>query len=514
MRSKLRAVVGARVSVLKGDQKVSHVAQHETGGRWAQTHDATIVGTFEDLDVSATVSPFERPDLGKWFSVEREHEWDVLIWSKIDRAFRDPRDSVNVTTWAEERKKVLVFADDGLVLDFRDDADPMARMMAETFLLMGSIFAKWELKRFQSRAVDAHRVLRHTDRFAGGTPPEGFTTAPHPSGKGRALVQDPVRQRMLHDCARLLLVERQSFNGIRKWLNTHYETATDYHRAPEKKRGGKWSAAQVIDMLTSPGTQGLKLSGRGRNSRVVLDENGHPIRMGPATFDDATWDQIQIAVQERKYGPKTRVNGASPLGDVVYCGKCKRKARHRITRQSYGEYRYYNCGNVENPCVGVNSRAGEVEQLMEETFLDECGAEHVKRRQFVPAEDHTQALEKVNTIINALREDREMGLIVGEEDETRFRAQMRSLLTQRTQLEALPQKPARWELVEEEETYGEQWARSDTEGRRQLLVDAGVRIELCGGNQWDIYIPEDIRTRLADSRHGEAIRVRRPGDRH
>jgi hypothetical protein len=30
------------------------------------------------------------------------------------------------------------------------------------------------------------------------------------------------------------------------------------------------------------------------------------------------------------------------------------------------------------------------------------------------------------------------------------------------------------------------------------------------GNQWDIYIPENIRTRLAESGRGQAIRVRRP----
>src|SRR5690606_23577161 len=30
----LRCLCGARVSVLKGPQKVSHVAQHETGARW------------------------------------------------------------------------------------------------------------------------------------------------------------------------------------------------------------------------------------------------------------------------------------------------------------------------------------------------------------------------------------------------------------------------------------------------------------------------------------------------
>jgi DNA invertase Pin-like site-specific DNA recombinase len=64
------------------------------------------------------------------------------VWSKIDRAFRDPADSINVAKWCEQRRKIMVFADDGLTLDFRPETDGMARMMAEMFLLMGSMFAK------------------------------------------------------------------------------------------------------------------------------------------------------------------------------------------------------------------------------------------------------------------------------------------------------------------------------------------------------------------------------------
>ncbi len=498
MQTKLRVVVGARVSVLKGDEKVSHIAQHEAGMRWAKAHDAEVVGTFEDLDVSATVSPFDRPDLGPWLTDEKSYEWDAIIWAKIDRAFRDPKDSVAVATWAEKRKKVLVFADDGLILDFRDDADMMARMMGEAFLLMGSLFGKWELKRFQGRAISAHSVLKHTDRWAGGVPPEGYKTAPHPSGKGRTLVQDPERQKMLHEVAKLLIVEKQSINGVAKWLQEKgYEPTRDYHRPAGKKRGDKWSAQQVIGMMTSLNTQGIKMTGAGKNSRPVLDDEGKMIQIAPPTFDNATWEQIQNAIAERRYGPKKRVNGASPLHGVVFCGKCGAKANHRITRRSYGTYRYYNCGNPLNGCTGLTAKAEDIETLVEETFLWECGCVKELKRQFVPGEDHTAELERVNQIINALREDREMGLIVGEADEERYRTQMRSLLDQRTALEQMPQRKAGWITVEGEETYADLWARSSTEERRRLLVDAGVKVHLRGKNNWEVYVPEDIKNKLA-----------------
>ncbi|MFT9561369.1 recombinase family protein [Mycobacteroides abscessus] len=50
-----RALVGARVSVLSGPQKVSHEAQIDTATKWATAHDYPVVGSFEDLGVSASV---------------------------------------------------------------------------------------------------------------------------------------------------------------------------------------------------------------------------------------------------------------------------------------------------------------------------------------------------------------------------------------------------------------------------------------------------------------------------
>src|SRR3981189_3299152 len=97
MAKPLRAVVGARVSHLDDEKestrKVSHLAQTEEGERWAQARGYDVVGRFEDLGISAgKTTPFERPDLGKWLEPERLHEWQVIIFAIIDRAFRSTND--------------------------------------------------------------------------------------------------------------------------------------------------------------------------------------------------------------------------------------------------------------------------------------------------------------------------------------------------------------------------------------------------------------------------------------
>ena len=77
--NKIRAVVGARVSQVQGDEKTSHITQRSKGDAYAESQDCTVVGAFQDLDVSAIkLSPGERPDLKEWLTV-RADEWDALI---------------------------------------------------------------------------------------------------------------------------------------------------------------------------------------------------------------------------------------------------------------------------------------------------------------------------------------------------------------------------------------------------------------------------------------------------
>ncbi|WP_410506810.1 recombinase family protein [[Mycobacterium] appelbergii] len=97
----LRALVGARVSVVQGPQKGSRLAQLETATKWAEARGYEIVGEFEDLGVSAEKRREDRPDLGPWLTEEGAASWDVIVWSKIYRAFRSTRHRVDFARWAE-----------------------------------------------------------------------------------------------------------------------------------------------------------------------------------------------------------------------------------------------------------------------------------------------------------------------------------------------------------------------------------------------------------------------------
>jgi site-specific DNA recombinase len=470
---------------VQGPQKVSHIAQQESGLKWAAEHKHKVVGTIQDLGVSASVSPFDRPDLGPWLTDEKSHEWDVLVFSKLDRLFRSTRDCVKFAEWAEQHSKMLVFAEDSLTLNYRDDRDKTSidGMMAELFLYLGSFFAQLELNRFKTRALDGHRVLRQTDRWASGVPPLGFRVVDHPSGKGKGLDTDAEGKELLYQMAGRLL-DGWSFIRIAAWLNdTGALTNMDRARVAkghEPKRR-PWTVSTVIDALTSPRTQGLKM----HKGSTVLDGDGEPIRLAPATFDADTWKQMQDAAQMRQLNQRTPTQSANPVLGIGFCGVCGASLAQQFTRRNGKVWRYYRCGRTPVNCKGVIIPADIGDELLEKGFLKQWGDSPVTRRVFVPGEDHSHELEQVNAMVARLRRESDAGLVVSEEDERVYLERMRSLIERRTKLEAMPRRAAGWITEETDQTYREAWYESD---HRQLLLGSGIGFSLLPGRSWFLFL--------------------------
>lgn len=504
MATPLRAIVGARVSVLQGPQKVSHIAQIETAKKWAESRGYEIVGSFEDLGVSAEKPPHERPDLGHWLTDEGAAEWDVIVWSKMDRAFRSTAHCVDFARWAEERHKVVAFADDGLTLNYQPKGPGAVKgvdeMMAELFVYLGSFFAQLELNRFRTRASDSHGKLRQMDRWASGVPPLGFQVIDHPSGKGKGLDTEPEGRELLHQMATRLL-DGWSFVRIADWL-TEVGALTNRDRAlvasGKQPRRRPWTVQTVADALTSPKTQGLKTY----KGETVLDGNGEPVRIAPPTFDPDTWKQIQDAAQLRRLNRRAPTGSVNPMLGIGVCGCtgcpacensdgpiCGASLSQQISRDRNGSdktWRVYRCGRTPKNCRGVSIRADDADTLLEDTFLERWGDEKVTRRVFVPGEDRSHDLEQVNASIERLRRESDAGLVVTDDDEQVYLQRMRSLIDRRTELEATPRRAAGWITEETGETYRQVWADAD---QRQLMVDYGVRFVLVSGRplQTSIY---------------------------
>nr|WP_255495206.1 recombinase family protein [Nocardia sp. GTS18] len=474
----MRAIVGARVSKMQGQEKVSHLAQKEDGLRWAAAQGYEVVDTFEDLGVSAgKTTPFERPDLGQWLKPERLHEWDVIVFQKIDRAFRSTRDCVDFAKFIEENKKVLAFSGDGMVLNYRDQgASSFESQMAEFFIYIGSFFAQIELNRFKSRAQDRMSQLKMTDRVSHGVAPFGYRTIPHPSGKGKALERDLEAYAVLHDMKDKLLHEHWSMTRLCVWLNENGKKT-----AVAKARGsGEWSVTTIRRVLTSVRTQGLKVSRNGGVEHPVLDTEGNVIRMAEPTFTEEDWQSIQSLLAAKSQSGKARQmtdNPMSGIGRCLECGYSLSQHRRSVKKRdgSVNVHTYIRCGRSPRGCKGA-VRLDAVERKISELIEDYSTLE-VTRQVFRPGEDHTQDLAMAEQALKRLRWESDNGLV---DDEDLWRSRMAALSARVRELGQNPVVPARWETVGTGTTYGELWADPNTD-RRQVLREAGVIVGLQDG---------------------------------
>jgi site-specific DNA recombinase len=489
--SDVRAVVGARVSHVQGDEKTSHITQRSKGQGYAESQNWTVVGAFEDLDVSAIkLSPWDRPDLRDWLT-DRADDWDALIFAKTDRVFRSAADCVKLAEWCREHHKILVLVDDGIRLDYfnpEDAKDAFAGAMSKVFLILASVFAEIEGQRFVQRARDRVTYLRGTDRWGYGVPPFGFKVVDHPSGTGKALAHDTAAQAVLKDIADRFLAGG-SLTGIVTYLNAvGVSSPADWHRQRSGKapKGTRWGVDNLRMILSNPTTQGIKTTSPDRTARrkrptgkPVLDAEGEPVRVGPASFDPEKWQRIQSELAQRAVEPRKRRHSTNPLLGVAKCGICGKNMRQRSQTTPGGvTHRYYVCGASPVGCPKVSIIAGDAEELVADTFLGEHADRKVRTRIWRDGSDHSAELDETVHRIASLREDRAVGLFPTLEDEQTYRQQMKAQLAKRDELASLPIVRAGWVEVETDQTYAKVWPTATPAERRKMLTDAGVVLKV------------------------------------
>lgn len=488
--SDVRAIVGARVSHIQGEEKTSHISQRSKGEAYAESQGWTVVGAFQDLDVSAIkLSPWDRPDLATWLG-ERSDEWSAIIFAKTDRVFRSAADCVKLAEWCREQGKILVLVDDGIKLDYfhpEDSKDAFAGAMSKVFLILASVFAEIEGQRFVQRARDRVAFLRNTDRWGYGIPPFGFRIVEHQSGRGKALAHDLGAQSVLHDAATRFLAGG-SLTGIAAGLNDDGTLSPqDWNRARSGRptEGTRWTVDKLKNILSNPATQGIKTA----SGKPVLDAEGQHVIVGPPSFDADTWGRIQSELAQRSQNPRQRRHSTNPLLGVAKCAVCRKNMRQRSQTTPAGvTHRYYVCGNSPKACPKVSVLADDAEEVVTDSFLSRHGDRKVRKRIWREGSDQSSELEQTNRTIEALREDRALGLFSTPEDQQTFRSQMVSLIARRDELAALPIVKPGWVDVDTDETYADVWPTASPEDRRKMLIDAGVLLWVTRPNDYELYV--------------------------
>jgi site-specific DNA recombinase len=448
------------------EETTSPERQREIITRWAESHDHEIIGWAVDLGISASVSPWERPELGEW--LRRPGDYDGLVAWRVDRLARRVLHFAGLIDWCQEHGKDLASATEPF-----DLSTQLGRMFAQ----MVAMLAEGELEAIRERVSDAHAYLRKAGRWGGGVTPYGYMPVKRPDGKGWEFAEDPDVAPILREIVSRVL-NKEPYLTIARDLNERGVPAPKDHariRNGKAPKGVLWHTTTVRTMITSEALLG-RVTYEGK---VIRDPEGMPVQRGPALVDRATWDLLQARAKERNKPHKRRVTGASLLLHVAYCTDCGEPLYQATSVKRGQPYAYYRCPTgMRYGERQVTARADQLDEAVTQEFLAAVGSLPVMRREEDPGEDYSEELAQVDAAMRELREDRAAGLYRGERGSAEYRQMYARLESRRERLEALPSRPPTIRLVPTGETYSDKWADSDTAARRRMLLDAGVRADV------------------------------------
>ena len=155
--------------------------------------------------VSGSVEFHKRPEGSKLY--EKLESGDVLVFSKLDRAFRNTRNALNTLHELKERGISVHFIDLGG--DVTNDG------IGSVIFTILSAFATFERERIATRIREVKQVQKGEGKFLGGFTRFGFTV------KEEKLIPDPEQQAIIKEMKGMRR-RGMSLRRISKWLDrTH-----------------------------------------------------------------------------------------------------------------------------------------------------------------------------------------------------------------------------------------------------------------------------------------------------
>lgn len=155
--------------------------------------------------VSGSVEFHKRPEGSKLF--ERLETGDVLIFSKLDRAFRNTRNALNTLHELKERGVSVHFIDLGG--DVTNDG------IGSVIFTILSAFATFERERIATRIREVKQVQKTEGKFLGGFTRFGYKI------EDEKVVPNPEEQRIIKEM-KAMRRRGMSLRRLSKWLNINH----------------------------------------------------------------------------------------------------------------------------------------------------------------------------------------------------------------------------------------------------------------------------------------------------
>ena len=157
---------------------------------------------FIEAGISGGIEFSQRPEGAKL--TELVTEGDIIIFPKLDRAFRNTRNALNVLHEMKERKVSIHFIDLG--------GDVTGNGIGAIVFTILSAFATFEKERIATRIREVKQLKKAQGKFTGGKPAFGYTI------QEGVKVKKPEEQKIITEMKRLK-TRGKSYRYIANWLN-------------------------------------------------------------------------------------------------------------------------------------------------------------------------------------------------------------------------------------------------------------------------------------------------------
>lgn len=430
-----------------------------------------LVDFATDVDVSASYSPWDRPELGKWLN-DHKDEFDVLYVLKMDRIIRSNRDLVDLLDWLDANGKSLVSVEEGF-----DFSTALGRMVAKLL----SVVAEAELDAIKARIRASRETMRAKGRWPGGVVPFGRIAVSEGEDQGYTLKICPTYGPWL-----IKIIEKfrdiKSFTAVAAWLNAEkVPTAFDVARIRAKEaksntrlsgaklavRGSKWTATQVQSLLSSRNLLGEYTRA---DKSVARNPDGTPIMRSTPVLAPEEFEELQTTIRAVKFTKSPQ--RPSPYLGVLNCG-CARPlyyVKPRGGRQDRFRCQGLTKDNIK-PCENSNFTGDAIRAEVKSAFMRVLGDKPVMEKT-VSMDD--SAVIKI-AVLEAQLDQYMAELKNGAITATEFAEYSAKTAQERENLTNQPAGKARVEFTPTGQTYREWWESTDESTRREKLCLWGIK---------------------------------------
>ena len=437
-----------------------------------------LVGEAEDTDVSGSLSPFNRPKLGRWLTA-RADGFDVIIAAKMDRLTRRSMHFNELLEWAQRNGKFIVCVEEGF-----DLSTPQGKMMAR----MTAVFAEAEWDAIQARIINGVQTRLENRSWITGAPPTGYRIKVVEGGRRKILEIDQDYYPYVEEIFRRV-AEGQSTHRIARDFNSRgILTWGDHLRKlkGEAAKGTQWQSTIINKFIRSPWVPGIYTY----KGEAVLDDQGEPVILPekPLTSMDEWTDlveRIKPAPKAEGVSTGSRNGARSLLSGVAHCGECGARVTSLLgaghTRKDGTKVpgrRYYRCSNKfkGGTCSqGVYVRADTLDAWVDQEIRGSIGQWDMYERAGV-GPSQARELQSARARLERLEADFLAGEYDGEGQEESYKRMHKSLSGKVDLLEKQEEERANPALKATGRKYGEVWEAKDQEDRREFLRTYQVKV--------------------------------------